>query len=111
MQLQYIGFEQVNNVREYIFHGVAHGEETKVFVVSTDLDLFRKNHVGMQEGPALCLRILTTEMDAIESSQPPPLRQALTDQDMVAYVIYRGVSTPRKQGPRPRTASKTSLGA
>lgn len=47
MQLLYQGFEQVKNVREYIFHGVAPGEETRVFVVRTDIGLFLEFHLGL----------------------------------------------------------------
>ena len=109
MQLQYIGFEQVNNTREYIFHGIAHGEETKVFRVITDLELFRRNHVGMQEGPAMCLRILTTDLESPEPPQQPSLRHALTDQDMLAYLLSRGVSTAKKHGAKTHIAVKTSF--
>ena len=108
MQLQYIGFEQMKDIREYIFHGVAHGEETKVFRVVTDLERFRRNHVSMQEGPALCLRILTIDLEAPESPQQPSLRHALTDHDMLAYLLSRGASSTKKYGAKARIPAKTS---
>lgn len=103
MQLQYVGFEQVKNVREYIFHGVAHGEKTKVFVVSTDMALFLKHHMHMQEGPVLCLRALKAELDSFDPAQQPPLRREITDQHMLAFMAAPGFSSNKKPGPkRPR---------
>lgn len=101
MRLQYMGFEQVKNIRAYLFHGSAPGEETKVFVVTTDLALFLKHHLGMQEGPAMCLRKLAGELGAVESAEPPPLRRALTDQDMFGYIAAGGFFAKRKHGPKP----------
>ena len=96
MNLQYMGFEQDANIRKYIFHRVAHGEETKIFVVGADLALFRRNHVGLQDGPALCLRVLTAELEAVEGPQSPPLRRALTDQNIQGYLISRAVPGAKK---------------
>ncbi|MBI3696160.1 MAG: hypothetical protein HY238_15150 [Acidobacteria bacterium] len=109
MQLQYIGFEQMKDIREYIFHGIAHGEETKVFRVITDLELFRRNHVGMQEGPALCLRILTIDLETPASPQRPALRHALTDEDMLAYLLHRGLPTTKKQNSKTRIPTKAPV--
>jgi hypothetical protein len=56
MQLRYVGFDQAKNIREYKFDGVAAGEANTHFVVSADRALFIRHHVGLQEGPALCLK-------------------------------------------------------
>ena len=109
MQLQYMGFEQAENIRKYIFHRIAHGEETKVFEVSTDLALFRRNHVGLQEGPALCLRMLTGNLETLESPLQPLLRHTLTDQHIQAYLVTRGIPTTKKHSPKPPIPIKTSL--
>jgi hypothetical protein len=105
MQLQYIGFEQVKNKREYIFNGTAHGEPTKAFVVSTDLALFVKHHVGMQEGPALCLHKLTNELGAIDLRRQPSSRYALTDDDMLAFRL--GAFLSGQHSPAARGVPKT----
>lgn len=97
MHLEYMGFEQDANIRKYIFHRIAHGEETKVFVLGADLALFRRNHVGLQEGPAMCVRVLMAELEAVENS-PPLLRRALTDENFQAYLIARGVPATKKHG-------------
>src|ERR1700688_4723239 len=65
--LRYMGFDQVASIRSYKFERTAMGEETEMFVVTTDLTLFAKHHVGIQEGPTLCLHLLTAEL----GSQPP----------------------------------------
>jgi len=51
-----MGFDQVRNIREYKFDGVAENGTTLHFVVNADLALFVMYHVGLQEGPALCLK-------------------------------------------------------
>ena len=110
MQLQYVGFEQVKNVREYIFHGVAHGEETKVFVVSTDMALFLRHHVHMQDGPVMCLRTLKAELETVDPVKPPPLRREITDQHMLTYMAAPGFDSKKKPGPkRPRIPATAPL--
>jgi len=98
VQLIYMGFEQEQNVRQYIFHRTASGEETRVFVVSTDMALFQRNHIGLQEGPAMCLGALTAELGAVECPQPPPQRRALTDKHIQSYLVSRVVHKKQKPG-------------
>ncbi len=100
-----MGFEQVQNIREYTFHRVATGEETIIFVISTEVALFLKHHVGLQDGPVMCLRKLTAELEAqaVEPVEVPALRQALTDQDMLGYIAARGLFASKKQGPKSRS--------
>jgi hypothetical protein len=102
MQLVYMGFDQQENIRQYIFHRVAHGEDTRVFLVSTDLALFRKNHVGLQEGPAICLRVLQAELEAADWPQQCLPQRDLTDQHMQAYLVARGAASGKASGSRKR---------
>ncbi len=81
--LQYMGFEQTGSTRAFRFRRVIRGEETREFVVSAELALFGKHHVGFQEGPALSLRLLS---EGADTSAP-----ALTDEDMLAHVARRAV--------------------
>ena len=62
MQLRYMGFDQAKNIREYKFDGAAEGKTIAHFVVSADLALFVKHRVGLQEGPSLCLKRLSTNL-------------------------------------------------
>lgn len=106
---RYLGFEQTGSVRVYRFERAVPREEKKTFIVTADLALFIKHHVGVQEGPALCLRILTMELDAFQSPEPPSSSHALTDSDMLAYVFFRNAATVKKHGSKTRTSTKTSL--
>ncbi len=98
MQLLYMGFEQKQNIRQFVFHKMAHGEETKVFEVSIDLALLLRNHVSLQEGPALCLCVLRAELESAGAPQLPPSRRALTDQHVQAYLVARSVPKPKRPG-------------
>lgn len=104
-----MGFTQLGSVREYVFHGVAHGEDTKVFVVSTDMALFLKHHLGVQEGPVLCLRRLRAELEAGDPAHQPSLRHAITDGDMLVYMASAGPYVTKKHGvKRPRIPGEGS---
>ena len=66
MELRYMGFDQVRNIREYKFDGVAENGTTLHFVVNADLAVFVMYHVGLQEGPALCLKKLCGDLEALQ---------------------------------------------
>mgnify|MGYP000465854221 CR=1 FL=1 len=101
-RLRYVGFEHRGNTRAYFFEYVVPGVEKRTFTVHADLTLFVKHHVGMQEGPALCLRLLTADPDIAEARPPESLDLSLTDQEMQAYVANRPL--PRaKHGPKRTT--------
>ena len=101
MQLRYMGFDQAKNIREYRFDGIA-GDAIKHFVVSADLTLFTKHHIGMQEGPALCLQKLSADTET-----PEQLAYELTNDDLAAHVSARAalaeqkLTSRRKRPPRP----------
>lgn len=94
IRLRYMGFEQSESVRAYRFERISAGTETKTFIVTTDLALFRKHHVGIQEGPALCLHLLMGELNAAGAAHRSPLQCSLTDRDLLDYLASR---------PAPRT--------
>jgi cold shock CspA family protein len=97
--LRYMGFEQTDSIRAYMFERVSPGETTRGYLVTTDLALFVKHHVGIQEGPALCLRLLMEELAAADEAAQPPWRRSLTDEDMLAHVASRP-SPKTRPGPR-----------
>ncbi|MCW5982561.1 MAG: cold-shock protein [Bryobacteraceae bacterium] len=84
--LRYLGFEHVGNRRAYTFEEVVPGEQKKTYIVTTDVMLFKRHQVAMQEGPALCLRLLIQELDA--GREP---HCSLTDGEMLAHVARRPV--------------------
>src|SRR5262249_41134562 len=98
------GFDQANSVRTFQFERTCVGEAAELFSVSTDLALFAKYHVTLQEGPALCLRLLMLESS---SAGDPVFERALTEDDILADVASRPgpggkhhmAAKPRRTGP------------
>lgn len=104
MQIQYVGFHHVDNVREYTFHRVVHGEPTQVFVIGMNLARFRENHVGMQDGPVLCWRLLEAALSAPEPAAPMPPHYTVTDGDILEYLTSRaGPASKSKKRAAPRS--------
>lgn len=107
---RYMGFEQMGRIRAYRFVRLSLHEETQIFFVSADLDLFTKHHIGIQEGPGLCLAVLVAEYDAASCRHQAKVRD-LTDTDMLAHLAQRPVPAPRHQPrrtPRPQTTTSRS---
>lgn len=106
VQLRYAGFDQVKDVRSYLFQILPPTEDQKLVVVNAEMSLFVKHRVRIQDGPALCLHALT--------GSPEPLQlHALTDQDILNYIASRPVAVKRigaKRGGRPADAAETPLG-
>ena len=98
-RLRYLGFEQQGSLRYYQFERNAPGEERRAFTVITDMALFAKHHVGIQEGPALCLHLLAAELEVVDSPVRTRCQCSLSDREMQAYLASRPV--PRaKRGPK-----------
>jgi len=52
------GFDQANGVRTFHFQAFIDSKELREYAVTADMTLFGKHHVGIQEGPALCSRLV-----------------------------------------------------
>ena len=63
-RLRYMGFEQHGSVRAYRFERLTPGSDKRTFTVEADMALFARHHVGIQEGPALCLHLLVADLEA-----------------------------------------------
>ena len=94
--LRYMGFEQAGKMRLYRFDRVSQDEDRQTFVVSGDQELFLKHKVGIQEGPTLSLRLLTSELDEKGRSEWASLRCTLTDDDLIAYLASKPAAIPRR---------------
>jgi len=92
LQLRYVGFSQANGLRTFQFQAVAEGEETRDYAVTADVGMFAKYHVGIQEGPALCKRLVLAELTAAHENCGP---FKLVEKDILAHVAARAVA-PRK---------------
>ncbi len=107
--LRYMGFEQVGSERAYKFDCLWPGKEATLFVVTADLALFRKHHVDIQDGPALCLHVLVSELEAAGSTQRLPSKRSLTDENMLAHIASRPApraKTRPKRGPAAHSAPR-----
>ena len=102
MQLRYIGFDQVKNIREYRFERVVAGGTTERFVVTADLALFEMYHVGLQEGPALCLKRLSADLEMRQL-----LPHELTSGDLVAHISSKAAPAERKASRRSQYPQKS----
>jgi hypothetical protein len=103
-RLRYVGFEHKGNLRVYLFERLTPGAEKRAFTVDADLALFAKHHVGMQEGPSLCLHLLAAELDVDDAAAWASSRCSLTDREMLAYLASRPV-------PRSKHGAKHTLPA
>jgi cold shock CspA family protein len=92
---RYMGFEQSGNTRLYRFERNLAGHARTSVTVNADMSLFTKHRVGIQEGPALCLALLTTALDGTEIAVTPPPTYALADREMLAYLADRPVKHSR----------------
>ena len=87
--LRYAGFEQTGSVRTYLFNRVVIGQKSTPMVVTAEIPMFLKHHVSIQDGPALCLHVLSLE------TADGPSRE-LTEEDIVAYLATK----PRPPAPK-----------
>ncbi len=90
INLRYASFVQEGNVRAYRFEQLSAGEATRTFLITANLDLFRKHSVGIQEGPTLCMRVLMADLISGVASH-----RTLTDLDMLAHVASRPSHAPK----------------
>lgn len=60
MNFAYEGFKQEGARRCFLFRGTGAPESADTFSIGVDLKLLAHNQVLIQEGPAFCLRLLTT---------------------------------------------------
>lgn len=95
---RYMGFEHLGNSRAYRFEHQVPGEPRETFTVTADVALFTRHRIGIQEGPALCLRHLAVILEAAgAAAQRPQVECSLTDLEMLAHLARRPV--PKKRFP------------
>jgi len=63
-QLRYVGFRHLENQRLFGFERVTPGAATQCFEVAASLTLFHTLRIAFQEGPALCMRVIATELES-----------------------------------------------
>jgi hypothetical protein len=90
--LRYTGFHQTENVRTYSFAEFT-SHHSAQHCVTVDVALLLKHHIGVQEGPALCLSKLITDLK--DSPESPGHR--LGDGDLLALIAFRAEAIKKKK--------------
>lgn len=96
LDLRYAGFNQEAGIRHYRFDGVLGGKIKRRFVVSANMALFRKYHIAVQDGPALCLRKLAAGLE----TTPESTRCELTSDDLLAQLEARAAASQKRRPKR-----------
>jgi cold shock CspA family protein len=94
MRLRYIGFEHRGNMRSFCFERLVPGQQPQAFAVEADLLLFQQYQVHIQEGPALCLQMLSVGLQA-EGDPQSFVKCALTGQDLASFLARQPVRGTR----------------
>lgn len=95
MQVLYRGFSQQANVRSYRFERPLPAERSQkagryiAFEMNADLSLLARYHIPLQDGPALCLRILTSALNSVEGDVVPFETYAVTNEDLAEIEAER----------------------
>ena len=100
-QLRYRGFAQAHSIRSYCFDCVATGSAVRRFIVTVDLLLLAKYHIGIQEAPVLCMRKLAADLEGSPHSQT----HELDNDDLLAHASARDAQASRRK-PRPPMAGR-----
>jgi cold shock CspA family protein len=95
VELRFVRFDQANSIRTFHFQACVAGKETRDYSVTADVTLFGKHRIGIQEGPALCSRLV---MAGLASSLTETASLALTEKDILAHVESRRV--PKRRVPK-----------
>ena len=100
--LRYTGFHQTENVRTYSFAEVT-SRHSAQHCVTVDVALLLKHHIRVQEGPALCLSKLITDL----KDSPESARHRLGDDDLQAVIASRAEAIKQKRLKRPAVRAKS----
>jgi hypothetical protein len=109
MEFVLTGFHQTDNVRRYVFQGVAEDRKPSEFSVGVDLALIYKHRIPMQELPLLCRSLLEG------SSRRDSGVLMFTEKDMLGYASRRAAAQElaerRRRGHhRPPVPSRAKTG-
>jgi len=87
--LRYAGFEQTGSIRTYLFDHLVTGQKSTPMALSAEIPLLMKYHVSIQDGPALCLQVLSLAVSNPETVGTGGSGRELTEDDIVAYLATK----------------------
>jgi len=110
MQFLYMGFSQKANIRSYKFRGVTPKERPAVgskgveFQLFADMALLARHRISVQDGPTLCLRILSASLAEEGADTVQFSSYAITIEDVSAYASARDAVAETKAARRKHRA-------
>jgi len=115
MQLVYMGFTQEASLRCFHFQRVlTQSRLTNLprivqFTLKADMALFMQHHIPVQEGPAICLQILTDTLVGSDENEIASTSYAVTPEHLSTFVSARTTIAEAKAARRkPRPPFKPS---
>ncbi|HXF26879.1 MAG TPA: hypothetical protein VN610_06390 [Bryobacteraceae bacterium] len=106
MQFLFQGFSQQGKTRIYRFQGVVARERPTQasrnidFTLAVDMALLAQHHIAIQDGPALCLQILTGALTTPEDNTGRFASYAITLQDLSAFSSAKSAREESKMARR-----------
>src|SRR3954454_13497 len=97
MQLVYMGFTQEAALRCFHFQRVltqarlTNLPKVVQFTLKADMSLFMRFRIPVQEGPALCLQILTDALAGSDETAVEPASYAVTPEHLSTFASARTV--------------------
>ena len=115
MQLVYMGFTQEAGVRCFHFQRVltqarlANLPKIVPFTLKADMSLFMEYRIPVQDGPAICLQILSNALAGCEETEVAPASFAVTTEHLSNFASARTANKEAKTARRKqRTPFKPS---
>jgi hypothetical protein len=115
MQLVYMGFTQEASLRCFHFQRIlaqsrlSNLPKIVQFTLKADMALFMQHHIPVQEGPAICLQILTDSLAGSDENEIAPVSYAITKEHLSTFVSARTTIAEAKAARRkPRPPFKPS---
>jgi hypothetical protein len=115
MQLVYMGFTQEAALRCFHFQRVltqarlANLPKVEQFTMKADMSLFMRYRIPVQEGPALCLQILTNALEGAQEDTVFPASYAVTSEHLSTFASARtNLEEARAARRKPRPPFKPS---
>jgi|SRR5665213_4518611 len=115
MQLVYMGFTQEASLRCFHFQRIltqsrlANLPKIVQFTLKADMSMFMQYRIPVQEGPAICLQILTNTLAGSDEREVEPASYAVTIEHLSSFASARTISEEAKMARRkPRPPFKPS---